>query len=108
MRLGVTLTIDCAHHLPGHAKCGQNHGHTYTIELVIEGEAKGGMLVDFADLKKRARAVLERYDHRDWNDFLDYPSVENICALLYAELRKQIEFPLTLRVFEGRGKWAEM
>lgn len=108
MRLGVTLTIDCAHHLPDHPKCGRNHGHTYTVELVIEGEAKGGMVVDFADLKKKARAVLDRYDHHDWNDFLDYPSVENICALLAGELRKEIPFPLTLRVYEGRGKWAEM
>ena len=23
MRLGITEFIDCAHHLPGHAKCGQ-------------------------------------------------------------------------------------
>lgn len=108
MRLGVTLTIDCAHHLPGHAKCGRNHGHTYSVELVIEGEAKGRMVVDFADLKRRARAVLDRYDHGDWNDHLDYPSVENICEKLATELRAEIPFPLTLRVYEGRGKWAEM
>lgn len=108
MRLGITDHVDCAHYLPGHVKCGQLHGHTYTVEVVIEGENKGGMLVDFADLKAQARAVFAQYDHRNWNDVLDYPSVENICALLHAKLKERIAFPFTIKVFEGHGKWAEM
>ena len=40
MRLGITEYIDCAHFLPGHPKCGQVHGHTYKVEVVIEGEKK--------------------------------------------------------------------
>ena len=108
MRLGITDNVDCAHFLPGHAKCGQLHGHTYKIEVVIEGEAKGGMIVDFAELKAQTRAVLAQYDHRNWNDVLDYPSVENICSLLHAQLKTRIAFPFTIRVFEGHGKWAEI
>ena len=91
MRLGVTETIDCAHMLPGHPKCGQLHGHTYT----------------FADLRAQIRSVLGRYDHRHWNDYLDYPTVENICERIAAELAGKLSFPFTLRVFEGQGKWAE-
>ena len=107
MRLGVTETIDCAHLLPGHPKCGQLHGHTYTVEVVVEGDTDGGMLVDFADLKAQIRAVLGRYDHRHWNDFLDYPTVENICERIAAELTDKLAFPFTIRVYEGQGKWAE-
>ena len=44
MRLGLTETIDCAHMLPGHPKCGQLHGHTYTVEVVVEGKVDGGMV----------------------------------------------------------------
>ncbi len=108
MKLGITDFVDCAHHLPGHPKCGRNHGHTYRIELVIEGRASGGMVVDFNELKARTREVLAVYDHRDWNDFLDYPTVENICELLAAQLRDRLPFPFLIRVFEGNGKWAEM
>lgn len=108
MRLGITDNVDCAHFLPGHPKCGQLHGHTYKVEVVIEGETKDGMIVDFADLKEKTRAVLAQYDHRSWNDALEYPSVENICALLHEKLKQRIAFPFTIRVFEGRGKWAEM
>lgn len=108
MRLGITDYLDCAHSLPGHPKCGQLHGHTYRVEIVIEGETNGGMVVDFADLKAQAREVFGRYDHRNWNDFLEFPSVENICERLYRELRERIKYPLVIRVFEGSGKWAEI
>ena len=108
MKLGIADNVDCAHFLPGHPKCGQLHGHTYKVEVVIEGEAKDGMIVDFADLKAQTRAVLGQYDHRNWNDVLAYPSVENICALLHAQLKQRIAFPFTIRVFEGHGKWAEL
>jgi 6-pyruvoyltetrahydropterin/6-carboxytetrahydropterin synthase len=107
MRLGVTDHIDCAHLLPGHGKCGQLHGHTYRVELVVEGETRDGMLLDFAELKSRMRTVLARYDHRNWNDFLDYPTVENICERLAAELAEAVALPFTLRVYEGHAKWAE-
>ena len=63
MRLGVTEFIDSAHFLPGHSKCGQIHGHTYKVEVVVEGELKGGMLVDFAELRAQIREVFSRYDH---------------------------------------------
>jgi 6-pyruvoyltetrahydropterin/6-carboxytetrahydropterin synthase len=107
MRLGVTETVDCAHFLPGHPKCGQIHGHTYKVEIVVEGETRGGMLIDFSDLRGQIRDVLARYDHRNWNDYLEFPSVENICALLAAQLRERLRFPFTIRVYEGYGKWAE-
>lgn len=108
MRLGITEYIDCAHFLPGHPKCGQIHGHTYRVDVTIEGEQKGGMIIDFNELKGRTREVLAKYDHRNWNDVLEFPSVENICALLSGQLREKVPFPLTLRVWEGNGKWAEM
>ena len=80
MKLGVTEYIDCAHHLPGHERCGSLHGHTYQVDVFIEGEHKGGMLLDFADIKKALRAVLADYDHKDWNTFLEYPTVENFAS----------------------------
>lgn len=107
MRLGVTDYIDCAHLLPGHPKCGQLHGHTYRVELVVEGDATGGMLLDFAELKARLRKALAPYDHRHWNDALDYPTVENVCERLADGVAAAVKLPFTLRVYEGHAKWAE-
>jgi 6-pyruvoyltetrahydropterin/6-carboxytetrahydropterin synthase len=108
MKLGIVEYIDCAHFLPDHPKCGSIHGHTYKLEIVVEGELKDGMLLDFKDLKGQVREVLGAYDHRHWNDVLDYPSVENICQLLHARLRERLTLAFTLRVWEGEGKWAEL
>src|SRR5207253_2820732 len=83
------------------------HGHTYQIDVFIEGEHKGGMLLDFADIKKALRAILADYDHKDWNTFLEYPTVENICELISKRLQEKIKFPSHVRVWEGYGKWAE-
>ena len=108
MKLGVTDHVDCAHFLPGHPKCGTLHGHTYKVEVTVEGKPKDGMIIDFSDLKTSVRDVLAHYDHRSWNDFLEYPSVENICELLSEKLKGRLAFPFTLRVWEGHGKWAEI
>jgi 6-pyruvoyltetrahydropterin/6-carboxytetrahydropterin synthase len=108
MRLGVTDHIDCAHLLPGHPKCGRLHGHTYRVEVTVEGEPVNGMVLDFAELKAQIRAVLDRYDHRHWNDFLENPTVENICARLAAELAERLAYAFTFRVYEGHAKWAEV
>jgi 6-pyruvoyltetrahydropterin/6-carboxytetrahydropterin synthase len=109
MRLGITEYLDCAHLLPGHAKCGRLHGHTYKVELVVEGETgEGGMVVDFSELRRRAREVLGEYDHRYWNDYLELPTVENICRLLAQHLEPIMGFPFSIRVWEGQEKWAEI
>jgi 6-pyruvoyltetrahydropterin/6-carboxytetrahydropterin synthase len=108
MKLGVTEYIDCAHHLPGHERCGSLHGHTYQVDVFLEGDHKGGMLLDFADLKKTLRSILADYDHKDWNAFLEYPTVENIAELVSKRLHEKIKFPMHVRVWEGHGKWAEI
>ena len=108
MKLGITEYIDCAHFLPSHDKCGRLHGHTYTIDVIIEGEKKGGMVVDFADLKRTVNNILSEYDHRSLNDFLEYPSVENICELIAKRISTTLPYTFTLRVWEGHGKYAEL
>jgi 6-pyruvoyltetrahydropterin/6-carboxytetrahydropterin synthase len=108
MKLGITEYVDCAHHLTGHKKCGSPHGHTYRIDVTLDSEQRGDMIVDFAEFKERVRAVLAKYDHRDWNDTLKVPTVENICELLHGELKKSFTYPITVRVWEGVDKWAEL
>ena len=108
MKLGIIEYIDCAHHLPGHKKCGALHGHTYRVDVIVEGQKQGGMVIDFAELKGTVRTILAEYDHRNFNDFMEYPSVENICELLAEKLRPHVSFSFTIRIWEGHGKYAEL
>jgi 6-pyruvoyltetrahydropterin/6-carboxytetrahydropterin synthase len=108
MKLGIIDYIDSAHYLSGHETCGCMHGHTYKVELTVEGEKKAnGMVMDFYDLKALLKKVMKDYDHRCLNDILEYPSVENLCESMYARLKTELPFRFTLRVWEGKGKWCE-
>ena len=108
MKLGIIDYIDCAHYLPEHDRCGTLHGHTYKIELMISGEMKDGMVIDFADLKTQVKKILAIYDHRLLNDFIEYPSVENVALLLREKLIENIDFAFSLKVWEGVNKWCEV
>ena len=108
MKVGVIEHFDSMHLLPGHRKCGVPHGHTYRVEVVVEGPVVNGMVIDFDILKKHLRELLKTFDHVDLNQLLPYPSCENISGEILKGLKTH--FPkerLTVRVWEGDGKWAE-
>ncbi|MCD4703040.1 MAG: 6-carboxytetrahydropterin synthase QueD [Methanosarcinaceae archaeon] len=109
MRLGIIEYIDSAHYLPEHKTCGIVHGHTYKVEVVLQGEKKeNGMVMDFYDIKTIVKNTLAEYDHRLLNDILEFPSAENICEQIHNQLSEQIPLPLSVRVWEGHGKWCEI
>ena len=109
MRVGRTFYIDSSHLLPGHPKCGVLHGHTYRVDVEVEGEqGADGMVVDFAVVREKAEAFLEPLDHVHLNDVLDAPpTVENLAAHVYEGLSRELPGLSRIRVWEGHGKYAE-
>lgn len=92
MRTLVTrsFAFEAAHHLPWHeGKCRRPHGHSYRLEVCVEGPLdERGVVVDFEDLAAVVeREVVSRYDHRDLNELLDNPTAE----LLAQEVWKRLE-----------------
>src|SRR5262249_6908437 len=67
-RLAKRFDFDAAHWLPfvGEAhKCYRMHGHTYRVQLVLQGEPdRRGMLMDFADIERAWVPVHGIVDHR--------------------------------------------
>ncbi len=108
MKVCVIDHFDSMHLLPGHPKCGVPHGHTYRLEVVAEGPVVNGMVIDFADLKGGMREILKAFDHTDLNRLLEMPSCENICLEILRRLKERLSHRLTVRVWEGDGKWAEV
>ena len=52
MKIGKTFTFNAAHRLPEHEQCKNLHGHTYKLEVEIEGETDNtGMIIDFLKFK---------------------------------------------------------
>ncbi len=110
--VGVSETFDSAHYIPNHPKCGRVHGHTYAVEVEVEGELRNGMIVDFADLKSILRETLKKFDHRLINDLIENPTCENLCLTLFEELRNKLRKRnlnlVRVRVYENPDKWAEI
>lgn len=63
-------SFDSAHFLAGYeGKCGNIHGHRWRVEIEVQSETlvKGGqldgMVIDFGDLKKHVKEIVDFYDH---------------------------------------------
>lgn len=63
-------SFDSAHFLHGYeGKCSNIHGHRWKVEVevqsetLVEGGKLDGMVVDFGDLKKDLKEIVDYYDH---------------------------------------------
>jgi 6-pyruvoyltetrahydropterin/6-carboxytetrahydropterin synthase len=52
--------------IPGHEFCGGIHGHSYHVDVVVEGERSGqfGFVVDFKVVKTIVRELCKKLDHK--------------------------------------------
>ena len=97
VRLSHDFTLEAAHSLPrlpeGH-KCRRVHGHTFKIEVQVEGEVdpQSGWLMDYADLEKKFAPLHQALDHRLLNEVegLDNPSSENLAAWIWKKLKPSL------------------
>jgi 6-pyruvoyltetrahydropterin/6-carboxytetrahydropterin synthase len=110
--IGVSETFDSAHFIPNHERCGKVHGHTYKVEVEVEGELKDGMIVDFADLKAILGDIVAKYDHRLINELIENPTCENLCIAIYEEIEDRLKDSglkvVRVKVYENPDKWAEI
>lgn len=60
-----SLNFDYSHFLPHIEKCSTLHGHTATVSLEVVGPlGQGDYLVDFGQLKRGLKTVLNDLDHK--------------------------------------------
>ncbi len=89
MLVTKVFTFDSAHKLTNYyGKCERLHGHTYKLEVTIEGPVhENGMVVDFVLLKRIVkRRVLDKLDHQYLNDVVENPSSERLAEWIWGEL----------------------
>ncbi len=62
----ANLRFSAAHIIPKHESCGVIHGHSYIVDVVVEGERSGefGFVVDFKKVKSIVRDICKKLDHR--------------------------------------------
>jgi 6-pyruvoyltetrahydropterin/6-carboxytetrahydropterin synthase len=90
MRVWREFTFEAAHWLPavptGH-KCRRLHGHSYRVEVHVDGPvAADGMVMDFAEIKAAWIPLDDALDHRCLNDVITNPTSENLARFIWQQL----------------------
>lgn len=93
------------------------HGHNYEMEVKLTGEVdpETGYLFDLKVLSDLiAERVEKKLDHKNLNVEVEEfkvlnPTAENICFVIYNELRKHIDrkFDLSVRLYETPRNFVE-
>lgn len=128
MKVGIEgLSFDSAHYTKGvTAKCSNLHGHTYTVNVEVEGEVSEevGMVMDFGEIKELVEKVLEKWDHKflvsqDEADRIETegpfnlelkimagePTTENIAAEIAREIFDELKLPVEVKLYEGKKNY---
>jgi len=97
MEIFREFTIEAAHRLPRMPedhKCFRLHGHSFRIELWIEGEPnpQTGMLIDFFEVDRAFLPVFDQLDHHYLNEIegLENPTSENLACWLWERIAPAI------------------
>lgn len=105
MRIVKSMSFDAAHYLdhdPDARPYARLHGHSFTMEVVIEGEPQEGTgwVVDFADVAEAMQGLHDALDHRLLNEVegLERPTLENICQWAAGKLRPRFPGLAEVRV----------
>ncbi|MBU0996271.1 MAG: 6-carboxytetrahydropterin synthase QueD [Proteobacteria bacterium] len=88
--------FSAAHSLRGYAgDCSRLHGHNWIIEVYVKCRTLDdlGIGIDFRDIKKAIKDVLEDLDHFNLNELPAFteinPTSENIARYLYEEIGRK-------------------
>jgi 6-pyruvoyltetrahydropterin/6-carboxytetrahydropterin synthase len=95
-RLTKDFTFEAAQTLPkapeGH-KCRRVHGHSFKVEVSIEGDVDPtiGWIYDHANISAAMKPLLKILDHTYLNDIegLENPTIENMTEWFWKKLESQ-------------------
>lgn len=97
VQLEKTFRFEAAHFLPkvpeGH-KCRKIHGHSFVVDVTIEGEVdpEMGWLMDFAEILDVWKPIYEQLDHQLLNDIegLENPTSELLAHWLWQRMKPEL------------------
>lgn len=97
MELRRTFQFEAAHRLPhvapGH-KCARLHGHSFIVEVVVEGPVDPhlGWVMDYADIKAAFGPLHRQLDHHYLNEIpgLENPTSERLAEWIWERLKPSL------------------
>ena len=97
MEIYKDFTFESAHSLPnvpeGH-KCARLHGHSFMARIYVSGPLgeTSGWVMDYADIKKICKPIIEKLDHYYLNEIpgLENPTSEVIAKWLWKNIKPHL------------------
>ena len=94
----VEDTFAAGHYLRNYkGKCENPHGHNYRVRVTLAGREldQAGLLLDFKDLKRMMKPVIDYLDHRMMNDLEPFttlnPSAENLAKYFFDQTNERLK-----------------
>jgi 6-pyruvoyltetrahydropterin/6-carboxytetrahydropterin synthase len=107
VELAREYRFEAAHRLPrlpAEHKCARLHGHSFRIEVVLEGEVddRTGFLIDFGDVDQLLQPIIERLDHYYLNEIegLENPTSEVLAAWVWRRVQPALPILKAVTVAE--------
>ena len=107
MELRKSFQFEAAHALPkvphGH-KCRRLHGHSFVVEIVVEGpmDPHFGWVMDYADIKAAFKPLWEQLDHHYLNEIpgMENPTSEVVAIWIWDRLKPLLPLLTEIAVAE--------
>lgn len=90
-------------HLPDGHKCKRLHGHSYFVEIQINGDVcrETGFVVDYADISEAWAPLFDQLDHRNINEIIKpYSTCEYLAEWIWGKLKPTFPGVLQVKVQE--------
>lgn len=115
MKITQAITFEAAHRLPNlpqDHKCFNTHGHSYRVEVTVEGpvDPVTGFVLDFFQIEGMLQFIHSQLDHHLLNDVegLENPTAENIAIWIWQRMKVSAagDRLSEVRVYETPNCWA--
>lgn len=98
-RIREKFKFEAAHSVVMNGQFEEFHGHTYGLEIFVEGNIREGYVMDFLELRAIVeKEVLIPLDHKNLNKLFKNPTTENIALWIAERLRDKL--PTGVRLYK--------
>ncbi|CAB50312.1 6-pyruvoyl trahydropterin synthase family protein [Pyrococcus abyssi] len=110
-RIIVRTSFDAAHAVKIGDDWESLHGHTFFLEVAVEGEIKRGYIMDFTELRKIVDDIVKELNHRNLNKIFDNPTTENVALWIAEKVEEKLPHKVKLKrvvLWEGKDNGVEL
>ena len=97
-QISIKSNFSAAHNLRDYkGKCENLHGHNWNVEVSVESDIlnKEGMVVDFIELKRIVKDLLDNLDHKYINEIEPFdklnPTSENLSCYIFKGISDKLK-----------------